>query len=82
MSYRKISQADARRYKKERDEARGTLSQFVRRGAVSSWPGTHIGSQTGHEHTLIRLRTARLLGHAVFVVPDDEINLKFYALKP
>lgn len=78
MARKKISQADARRYRKERDAARELVNTLF----VSS--GRHIGSQPGtHELTLARIRTARTLGYTVLAIPSiTSDELIFRAVKP
>lgn len=83
MASRKISQSDARRYRRERDEAKARIDNLLRRGR-STWGGTHIGGNTGMSSiTMARLRTAKQLGYALFVVASDsEDCVDFRAMKP
>ncbi len=83
MARKKISQTDARRYRKERDEARDALRAYTTRGTYQS-PGTHLGGLLSvNEITMARLRTARSLGYGVFTTPNQGDNrLDFYAVKP
>lgn len=83
MSSRKISQFDARRFRKERDDARERIEAMIRRGRTA-YGGTHIGGQTNvSELTIARLRTAKQLGYALFVtVSDDADRVDFRAMKP
>lgn len=83
MSSRKISQVDARRFRKERDEARERVNGLLRRGA-RTYGGTHIGGEIGITGaSMDRLRTAKQLGYAVFVaVHDSENRIDFRAMKP
>lgn len=82
MSYKHISQLEARKLRAERDKLKDLLRELLR-GASDEFAGTSIGTQTGvHDVTMARLRTAKRLGYAVFVVPgDNESHIDFRALK-
>lgn len=83
MANRKISQSDARRYRKECDEAKAHIDAILRRGR-SAYGGTHIGGNSGEPPiTMARLRTAKQLGYALFAIPSDsEDRIDFRAMKP
>lgn len=83
MSRKKISQSDAHCFRKERDDARERVDGLLRRGRAT-YGGVHIGGQTAiPDVTMARLRTAKQLGYAVFVVASDsEERIDFRAMKP
>lgn len=83
MASKKISQSDARRYRMDRDKANERVCNLLRRGS-STWGGTHIGAEVNITATsMIRLRTAKQLGYALFVVVSDtEDCVDFRAMKP
>jgi hypothetical protein len=78
---KKISQREARETRKELASLKLVMAR-VFESYRGDWPGTHLGSQTVHEVTIARIKTARLLGFAVIAVPADGDKLNFYAGKP
>ena len=83
MARKKISQADARRYRKERDALQEKLDVLLRKGA-QTYAGTDLGGLINvNDVTMANLRTARRLNFALFAIPKDmtdEIN--FRAVRP
>jgi hypothetical protein len=80
---KKISQADARRLRAERDEAREALRKFTARGTCA-YAGVDLSGITGiNAVTMANLRTARKLGFALFTIPsEDKDAIYFRAVKP
>jgi hypothetical protein len=76
---RKISQAQARRYRKERDEAFEKLNALVRSG-TRTYAGTDLCTWGPFKEELRAIiGTAKKLNHAVFVNVEGE-SLNFRAL--
>lgn len=83
MAYKTISQADARRYRKQRDEAREKLDGLLRRG-TNQYCGIDLQVWGPFGAELLRMvTTAKRLGFAVFVTPsNEEGKLQFRAARP
>lgn len=82
MSYRKITQCEARELRRELETVRDKLNWIIS-GGKNGWAGTPVGSQVNTSTaTMERLRTARKLGYSVFVVADlNKDELFFHAVK-
>lgn len=77
----KISQREARTLKKRVIELEATLQKQRGRWA-SEWPGgTHIDTINVQPVEWHIVSTARLLGHAVVVVPGDMPKLHVYGIR-
>lgn len=78
---KKISQDDARRFRKERDEAVSKLQSLQNRGSYT-YAGTDLGSLVNiNSVTMANLRTARRLNFSLWAIPDwskDEINFRAF----
>lgn len=77
-----ISQREARRLKKRVAELE-SADEAARRSWITDWPGGAEIAREAYEptHTIPAvIKTARLLGHAVVVVPDGR-ELRFIAVK-
>lgn len=74
----KISQREARQLKKRVAE----LEDILRRQRLQwarEWPGgTHLDTMTVKSEEFYVVKTARLLGHAVVVVPSEYPKLQVY----
>lgn len=82
MARLKISQSDARWYKKRADEAESTLRNQRNRWASEFRPGwVNIETVILEPTSFAKISTARLLGHAVIVVADSDNRIRFYAEK-
>lgn len=74
----KISQREARSLKKRVAELEGKLSNQHNRWA-GQWPGgTHIDTIAVQPAEWHIVNTARLLGHAVVVIPSEMPKLHIY----
>lgn len=79
---KKISQREARQTRKALTELQQKTARMFE-SFRSEWPGVNIGWQSlTADTTLVRIKTARSLGFAVIVVPQDDGKLCFYAGKP
>jgi len=81
MSYRRISQEEARRLQKRVDELE-TLRGKERASWASEYPrGIHIGSWAPESWFFATIKTARRLDCPVVVTHNDKGELNFYAVK-
>jgi hypothetical protein len=81
MAAKHISQSTARWYKMRAEKAEATLKQQKNRWA-SEWAPTWVNIETLclSSTEFAAVSTARLLGHAVIVVPEDRgTNVRLYA---
>lgn len=80
MSRRRISQREARGWRKRAIAAEHKLDIQANHW-VKEWPnGVHIASERSVlAHTSSSIRTARKLGHAVVVVAREDGELIYYA---
>lgn len=79
MPSKKISQREARQYKKRVTELEAERQRFF----ASSWPGKSIGTVCVTNTEVNIARTARTLGFGVVAVPaDDKDQLRVFAVKP
>jgi len=81
MSYRKISQEEARRLQKRVGEL-----ERLREKECSSWTsdyprGVHLGILKLDSWLFSAVKTARRLGHPVVVTHDANDQIWFYAVK-
>lgn len=75
----KISQRQARELQRKVVRLENHLAG-QRRSWSGEWPGSvSIGDLNIPAATTAAIRTARLLGHAVVVVPQDGDRVRFYA---
>lgn len=83
MGRLKISQREARRLRGRVQELETVLEQ-QRRAWRKDWPGgTNFATSTGGDVLMAKLRTARLLGHAIVAIPnDDNSDIRYYAVNP
>jgi hypothetical protein len=81
MAAKHISQSDARWYKRRAEDAERTLKNQKSRWAEEFSPGwVNIETLCLSSAEFAAVSTARLLGHAVIVVPEDKgTNVRLYA---
>jgi hypothetical protein len=78
----KISQRQARYYRKRTQDLEGVLARQKQRWATEWSPGwINIESIRLPDASFARIDTARKLGHAVIAVPRDNNEILFYAEK-
>jgi hypothetical protein len=75
---KKISQAAARQFRKDRDEALKLLAK-LKSSYSHDYPGVHPQAMTPNDVTMAKVNTARRLGYSVVAVPNGN-NLELYAV--
>ncbi len=78
---KKITQAEARRLRKRVTELENVASSNARHWASDWVGGSNIAWSSPSETVLTAIRTARLLGYYVIVLPEGE-KVRYYAVKP
>lgn len=79
---KKIGQAQAAYYRKRAIELERVLDNQRNRWAGSFRPGmVNIATLSLSDTSFAKIETARLLGHAVIVIPDINNQIRFYADK-
>jgi hypothetical protein len=77
----KISQRQARYYRKRAQELEGVLARQKQRWAREWTPGINIETIRLSDASFAKIDVARKLGHAVIVSPGDANEILFYAEK-
>ena len=81
MSRRRISQREAQKLRKRVNELENAIARERRTYGSQEWfGGVNIATVTLEPSPSACIRTARRLGHAVVVVSDDSLNVRFMAL--